>query len=110
MERAEDFSIVYVTIQGFEKAQQMSKVLVTEKFAACCTIIQNVNSIYAWQDAIQERFEYLIMIKTMKKKVEGIKQRIIELHPDEVPEIVSVKMESGFQEYLKWIKHCIDGN
>lgn len=99
-----DFILVLATVENFINAHQISKILVTEKLAACCTIIPNSTSVYEWDDKIEERKENLVLIKTVKDKIEQLKSRIKELHSDKVPEIISFKIEDGLEEYLNWVR------
>jgi periplasmic divalent cation tolerance protein len=107
MENAIDFRIIFVSVNSFETATQISKILVSEKLAACCSIIPHIISFFAWDNAIQERHEIIIMIKTEKSLLESLEERIIQLHQDDVPEIISVNIESASLPYLDWMKNSL---
>ncbi len=98
-----DNFIVYTTTDTQDSAKQIAKILVTENLAACCTITQNVSSIYFWNDIIHDEIEQLLMIKTSKERVEDIIKRIKEIHSYELPEIIAVPIVNGLPEYLDWI-------
>jgi periplasmic divalent cation tolerance protein len=53
---------------------------------------------------VEERKENLLVIKTTKDKFESLKKRIKELHTDQVPEIIAVKIQDGLPEYLNWLR------
>lgn len=99
-----EFIIVFSTIEHYISAHQISKILITEKLAACCSIVQNVSSVFEWEGKVDERQENLLIIKTTKEKFEPLKNRLKELHPDSVPEIISIAIQNGLPEYLNWIK------
>jgi periplasmic divalent cation tolerance protein len=103
-----EFILVLTTVENFLTAHQISKVLITEKLAACCTIVQSARSIYEWEGKVEERSENVIIIKTTKNKFEALKSRIKELHSDKLPEIVSIKIEDGLKEYLDWIAEIVN--
>jgi len=103
MEKVNDFCIVFVTTETFESAQHISRIIVSEQLAACCTILPNATSIYGWNGAITESHEYQIVIKTKKNKLEILEHRITELHPYEIPEIITVDIDSGSKVYLNWV-------
>ena len=44
-----------------------------------------------------------MIIKTNSKIFPKVKQRILALHSYEVPEVVSLKIDSGSQPYLAWL-------
>lgn len=107
MEKASEIRIVFITTGSFESARQISKILVTEKLAACCSIFQNVISVFGWHSAIQERTESMIMIKTTKQCLNDLELRVKELHSDEVPEIIAVGLESASETYTLWVKQSV---
>ncbi len=102
-----DFSLIFVTFPSKEKALEVSKILLKEKLIACATLLSNCNSIYIWKGAVEEAEEILCIIKTKKEKYEKIEKLIRENHPYEVPEIIMVSVEEGFEEYLNWISSSI---
>ncbi len=107
MEKASEIRIVFVTTGNYESALQISKILVTEKIAACCSIIQNVTSVFGWQEAIQERTECMLIIKTTKDCLNNLEIRVKELHSDEVPEIISISLDSASESYAQWVRQSV---
>jgi periplasmic divalent cation tolerance protein len=96
--------VVFTNTDTQESAKQMAKILVTEHLAACCTINLNVTSIFSWDGAIEESIEQQLMIKTTDVKVEALIQRIKELNPNEVPEIIAVPIVKGNDDYFLWME------
>jgi periplasmic divalent cation tolerance protein len=107
MEKTFNHRMVFITTKSFENAKHISKILVTEKLAACCSIIQNAISIFSWQNVVQERREYLVLIKTIEEKLPELEERIIQLHSDEVPEILSFSVSEGLESYLNWVNQVM---
>lgn len=95
--------IILCTINDLTAAKEISKNIISEKLAACVNIIPKISSIYYWNDEIVEDEEYLILIKTRKSLFEALKFKIIELHPYDVPEIVSLDISEGSKTYIDWI-------
>ncbi|MEN3038296.1 MAG: divalent-cation tolerance protein CutA [Candidatus Kryptonium sp.] len=62
-----NYIVVFITTPNVIEARKISKTLIEEKLAACCNIIEKVNSIYFWQNKIEDDFESLIVIKTKKE-------------------------------------------
>ena len=102
-----EYILVLCTINDMNKAKEISGKLVREKLAACVNIIPKISSIYFWKDEIVEDEEYLMLIKTKNILFDELKQRIIELHPYEVAEVVSLKIDNGSKAYLEWIGNSI---
>ena len=98
-----EYNIVLCTVNSKDLAICIAKSLVTEKLAACVNICDNITSVYSWEDKVVEDNEVLLVIKSTKKLFKNIETRIKELHPYEVPEIISLDIENGSDEYLKWL-------
>lgn len=108
MEKTKEFCLVYLTIDNYDNAQHIARIVVTEKLAACCTIFPNATSIYGWQGAIQESHEYQLVLKTKRNLLEDLEKRILELHSYEVPEIIAVPVDSVNKHYLKWFHDVLE--
>lgn len=95
--------IVFITTGSTDEAKKIGKLLVEECLAACCTIIQPVESIFTWKDAIHIEQETLIISKTREELFSALERRVKQLHSYEVPEIVAVPITQGSKSYLDWI-------
>ncbi len=104
-----DTRIVLTTVALHETAISMARTLVQERLAACVNVSTGVESIYWWQEKIEQTLEYVLMIKTTAGKVEALRERMMKLHPYELPEFVVLPVESGSEAYLKWIAESVAG-
>ena len=77
--------------------------LVEEKLAACVNI-HPIQSIYRWHGKIEEEGEMAVWVKTRAELADRVIERVKELHSYEVPCIVSLPIEKGYPDYLKWIE------
>ncbi|MEM4187846.1 MAG: divalent-cation tolerance protein CutA [Candidatus Hadarchaeum sp.] len=102
------FSIVLTTVKDRREANRISQALISEKLAACVSIVPNVASVYRWQGKIERSREIILVIKTSAKKIDRLMSRIKELHSYQVPEIISLKIQRGLPQYLKWLKESLD--
>lgn len=100
------FSIVYITAGSMDEAKSIGRVLVEERLAACVNIFP-ITSIFRWKDKIDEGGEFGMLVKTGTDKVRDIEKRVKQLHSYEVPCVISFKIDSGSEDYLKWIKECV---
>ena len=98
-----DALLVFTTLPNADKAAEVARALVEERLAACANLLPAVRSIYRWEGKIHDENEVLVLFKTRAETVERLKARILELHPYEVPEILCVPVESGYQAYLDWL-------
>ena len=98
-----DLQIALCTVPDEKTAGQIADALVSEKLAACINIVPSIMSVYRWNDAIEHDQELLLLIKTSVSVWPLLEARILELHPYELPEIISVRIQDGNNNYLNWI-------
>lgn len=98
-----EYLIIFCTVPDEDSAVMISNKLVSEKLAACCNIIRGIRSIYFWEDKVCDDSELLLVIKTKKAVYEKLEERVINLHPYSVPEILAFPIQQGHDNYLKWI-------
>jgi periplasmic divalent cation tolerance protein len=98
-----DAMLVLTTLPSAEAAAELAKAVVEEKLAACANLLPAVRSIYRWQGRVQDESEVLVLFKTRQEHFERLKSRVLELHPYEIPEVLAVPVEQGYQAYLDWL-------
>lgn len=84
-------------------AELIANSLISNKQAACVNLLSSVKSIYEWQGDIVQDTEVLLMIKSSAAAFNAIKATILELHPYELPEIISFEASHGLEEYVRWV-------
>ena len=85
-------------------AQGIAEALVGEQLAACVNRLPGISSTYRWQGAITTEREELLLIKTTARRFEGLKSRLLKLHPYEWPELIAIPVERGHDAYLDWVR------
>jgi len=106
----EEAIIVLSTFPDADTARRIARILVEEKLAACVNIGPSVESIYRWKGAIESATETPVLIKSTTWRYQLLEARILELHPYEVPEIISIRADSGHVAYLQWIEQSVTDN
>ena len=99
----EETLLVCSTFPETETARRIARQLVTENFAACANIIPAVESIYRWQDKIEDAHETFVLFKTSAARYPALQEKLRSLHPYEVPEIICLPITGGLPEYLQWV-------
>ena len=99
---AQDVRMLLSTITP-GKSRKIAVALVEEGLAACVNIVPGLRSIYRWEGATCDDPESLLIIKTRAEQVQALARRLRELHPYEVPELLTLTPESGLSTYLDWI-------
>ena len=95
--------VVFSTFPSEDKAADIARTLVSEQLCACVNLIPPVRSIYRWQNEICDERETLAVIKTTRERFAALRDRLIELHPYEVPEVIALPVEAGHEPYLDWV-------
>jgi periplasmic divalent cation tolerance protein len=95
--------VVFVTAPSAEKAAEIARTLVEEKLAACGSVVPAVRSIYRWEGKVHEDAEALLVLKAPRKRLQELSDRVVQLHPYEVPEVVGIRIEGGNERYIDWI-------
>ncbi len=103
-----DYIVVFITVPEIEVGENIAKILVEEKLAACVNITGKVNSTYFWQGNIENDDEYLLIIKTRKDKFKELEKKVKGNHPYTVPEIIAIPIVLGSEDYLNWIDETLD--
>lgn len=99
--------IILCTCPDKTAAENIARMLVKKRLAACVNILPGLTSVYPWQGKIETAEEHLLLIKTHQDHYTAVEQRIREVHPYELPEIVAVPMAHGLPDYLQWIDTCL---
>ncbi len=101
------FLILYTTVKNKRDADKISNILIKERLAACVNYFP-VKSVYQWKNKIERNSEYMLICKTTKKNFIELKNRLKEIHPYELPEIISVNIFKGDKRFLNWIKNSVE--
>ena len=96
-------NFIYMTSGSKSEAQKIGKALVESRLAACVNILDNMQSIYRWEEKIQQDSEVVLIAKTTDDLVSALVDRVQLLHSYECPCIVSLPISSGYQPFLDWV-------
>ena len=99
--------LVLSTAGTKEEAQKIAHGLVERRLAACVNIVPQIESVYRWEGKVEEAREFLLLIKTSAERFAEVSAMLRELHSYEVPECVSVAIDDGSAEYLKWLAEAL---
>ncbi len=107
--KEEDVShvVVLVTVDKKDEALKISEAVVKEGLAACCNVVEGVSSIFTWEGDLDKAAECLMIIKTRADLFEKLKQKVEQLHPYDVPEIIAMPVVAGNKAYLEWIDKVV---
>jgi len=96
--------VVLITAPSQEVARQIADALLGEKLAACVNVLPSIRSYYTWKGTRQEDEEVLLLVKTRAALFESrLIPAVKAVHPYELPEIIALHIQMGFEPYLTWI-------
>ena len=99
----EKFILVIITAPNDQEASMLSHTLVDEKLIACANRFP-VQSIYRWQDNIENEAEVMLTCKTLASNLDRVVSRVKELHSYDVPEIIALPILGSSKDYLDWVE------
>jgi periplasmic divalent cation tolerance protein len=95
---------VLSTAPDAEVAERIGATLVEERLAACANVLEGVTSIFRWKGEVEREQEVLIILKTTVGGVGRLTERLVALHPYEVPEVLAIPVRTGHGPYLDWVR------
>jgi periplasmic divalent cation tolerance protein len=97
-------NFIYMTAGNKAEAQKIGKALVESRLAACVNILDNMQSIYRWEQEIQQDTEVVLIAKTTDSLVSELIEKVKTLHSYDCPCIVSLPILDGYRPFLNWIR------
>lgn len=97
-----EYSVLLTTAGSPDEAQTLGRGLVEEQLVACVQLLP-INSIYAWNDDIEQDSEVLMLLKAQSAHYASIEAYLLQHHSYDTPEILQLKVEKGSEGYLSWI-------
>ncbi len=98
--------LMLTTFPDEPTAHRIVKTLVEERVVACGNVLPGITSIYHWRGSIETAAETMVLFKTSASP-ETAMDRLKELHPYEVPEIVLLPVSVVNSSYLAWlVENC----
>lgn len=101
--------IALMTAPDAETAERIVRALVEERVVACGNIVPGLTSIYRWEGAIERDAEVLVVLKTTADELPRLLERVPELHPYDVPEVLAFPVTEGAGPYLEWVAASVGG-
>jgi periplasmic divalent cation tolerance protein len=98
-----DKIVVFSTCANEAEADNLARMLVEARLAACVNVVPGVRSFYRWQGALEQSDECLLIIKSSRALFEDLRLRLAGAHSYELPETVAIPIVEGSPAYLRWI-------
>ena len=104
MKSSEKFCWVYMTAGSIEEAKSIGQILVVQNLAACVNLLENMTSIYKWEEKLEESQEVIMIAKTRKTLMPKLIETVNSLHSYDCPCILELPIQRGNPDFLSWIE------
>ena len=104
MNSSEKLCWVYITVGSLEEAKGIGQILVGQNLVACVNLLENMTSIYNWEDKMEESQEVIMIVKTRKTLMPKLIEKVNSLHSYDCPCILELPIQGGNLNFLSWIK------
>jgi periplasmic divalent cation tolerance protein len=100
--------VVLVTVPDVDTGRSLAQNVVEARLAACGNVVPGLVSVYRWKGEVHQDLEALLVLKTTVSVVEALREKVLELHPYEVPEFLVLPVEQGHPPYLRWVTEAVE--
>ena len=95
--------IIYTTFPSLEDGRNITDKIVSEGLAACANLLPGMESNYMWEGKLQRSSEVACIIKTSAEMEAKLMERLAQIHPYEIPCILSIPVQDGHMPYISWL-------
>jgi periplasmic divalent cation tolerance protein len=106
---ANDVRVVLITAPDIETANKLARAALEAKAAACVNIIPGIQSLYWWDERIEQSGELLLIVKTTASAFDRLREIVAKNHPYDCPEILAISATEGAPAYLSWLRSSVRG-
>ncbi len=101
-------SLMFTTLPSRESAQALAREVVHRRLAACVQI-QAIDSVYRWQGEVCEEPEWRLLFKTTRARQAELAALVAELHPYDLPALLSLPVQWAEPGFAAWIADAVQG-
>lgn len=103
MDAARQACVVMITAASQGEAQELARLLIEKRLAACVQILPAMQSLYVWQGSIEQSDEVLMLVKTMLDAFPNLEETVKARHSYDTPEIIALPVIASSHSYLSWM-------
>jgi len=92
-----------------DHAERLARAVVDERLCACVNVLPQVRSFFRWEGRTDVADEQLLVAKTTAAGFAALRDRLAELHPYDVPEVIALDVAAGLPAYLSWVVESVQG-
>lgn len=103
-----DAMVVLVTCGKKAEARRIARAVVQARLAACVNVLgARVHSVYRWKGKVEAADEFLLVMKTTRRRLGALRAMVERLHSYEVPEFIALPVAAGAPRYLAWVAESV---
>lgn len=95
--------VISTTFEHKNDGEKIARLLLDERLIACAQLSGPITSYYRWDGKINQATEFTLTLKTTLSLHERVEERLKEVHPYELPEIIAQVVSEGSNEYQEWV-------
>ena len=100
--------VVLVTCGSRREAGRIARRAVERRLAACVNVLEMpLNSVYCWKGKVEKAREFLLLMKTSRRRLATLRAEVERLHSYDVPEFIALPIVAGSPAYLHWLDDCL---
>lgn len=103
LETITDAIVVLCTAPDEACAQQLASLALSEKLAACVTLLPGASSMYYWEGKLEQEYEVQMILKSERSHQEALLNFLKQYHPYQTPELLVLPVHAGDKDYLSWL-------
>ncbi|XP_033846061.1 protein CutA homolog isoform X1 [Periophthalmus magnuspinnatus] len=103
-------SVLVINSPTEQTAKDIGRAIMEKRLAASINILTRTSTMYIWKDEIRDASEILMLVKTRTSRIQHVLEYVRSVHPYAAPEVLSILVEDGSLEYLKWMDEVIPEN
>lgn len=95
-------SEIRTTVGDRAAADAIARRLVEDRLAACVQIDGGIDSVYRWNDSIEQAAEWMLTVKTSLGRTDACVASLVEQHAYELPEVLVSEVFAS-PAYAEWV-------
>lgn len=99
--------MLFSTAGSRDEARKIARGLVERKLVACVNIVGPIESIYRWNQNVEQAEEFMLVMKTERRLFHDVERVVREIHSYDVPELIQLSIDGGMDAYLQWITDSV---
>lgn len=103
-----EISFFYIPVGNAAEASSLGHLAIKEHLAACANVFP-VQSVFMWDEALQEEPEFILVLKTMPHQKKALRELLESNHSYTTPCILSWDAEVN-EAYGEWVNRQVKGD